>query len=326
MAEPSVCIVVLHYGSVADTIECVASLARQKYGNFHTLVVDNGSHAGLTDSLASYAPAVETIELPDNLGWSGGNNVGIDLALERGYDFIWLLNNDTAFPDGTIEALMRTAGELPAGVLHPAIYSYFEDNEAQLDPSISEPATMATWPVAERPGLYKIGSINGSCFMVHASVFRTIGTIDARYFLQWEETDFATRATKAGYSIYCDVSVRIQHKESRAFGARRKPLKTYYSIRNQFLYMEKHLRTWRKATHNLQQFYWTLWQTADATGMKPGSWWGVLRWVFSADLFARAVRMGLRDYVLRRFGRLNRRDETILLASTSKPAPPQQAG
>ena len=316
---PSLFIVVLHYSGLEDTLECVASLGRQTYGSAHTVVVDNGTGAGLATGLAVDYPWVEVVELAENLGWSGGNNVGIRLAMERGYDIVCLLNNDTVVPERAIEGLMETTAFLPPCILHPAIDSYGLDDEVQLDPSISQPSFLTIRPVPGRPSLFEIDSVNGACLMVHTKVFQDIGLIDERFFLLCEDGDFGARAVKAGYRLYCETSVRIQHKESQSFGGRRKPIKTYYGIRNRLLCIEKHDRTSRKLLQSGRGLFWTASGLAGAAETQPFTWWGFVRWSFSSDIFARALRMGVRDFLLHRFGRINRRDEEILTGKMPAP-------
>ena len=310
----SLLIIVLHYRGLEDTLECIASLGQQTYQNFHTIVVDNGSGETPKVQLAAAHPWVEILEMGENRGWSGGNNEGIRLAIAGNYDWVCLLNNDTVLPENTVARLMESAALLGPSVLHPAIDSYGDDNEIQFDPTIPEPPGMTATAVRERAGLYQVSAVNGSCLLAHVDVFRKIGLIDERFFLLCEDADLGARAVAAGFHAFCDTGVRIQHKESRSFGGRRKPIKTYYGLRNMLLFREKHERLQRTYFEYGRDLAWMVWGTAEAAGVAPRSWWDLLCWGFSKDLFARAVRMGLRDYLLRRFGRINNRDEQVLVA------------
>lgn len=312
----SLLIVVLHYRGLDDTLECLASLGRQTYTNVHTVVVDNGSGDKLAARLAEGYPWAEVLELEENRGWSGGNNAGIGLAIERNHDLVCLLNNDTVLPERVVERLVETMAFLGPCFLHPAIDSYGLDNEVQLDPTIPAPSYMNVTPVPGRGDLFEIDVTNGCCLLADVSVFQHIGLIDDRFFLLCEDTDLGKRAAAAGYHIFCDTTVRIQHKESRSFGGRRKPIKTYYSVRNMFLYTEKQIGFSRDIFRFGRYLAWTVWRTAEATGSQHRSWWRLACWVVSSDTFARATRMGVRDYLLRRFGRINKRDEIKLTSST----------
>ena len=315
----SLLVIVLHYNGLADTLECVASLGRQTYRNVHTIVIDNGSAELANPRLAADYPWVEVIELGDNLGWSGGNNTGIRLAIERNYDVVCLLNNDTVLPAHAAAKLMESAAVLGPCILHPAIDSYGRDDEPQLDPTIPQPPELEVAPVAGRTDLFEISSVNGACLLAHCSVFKRIGLIDERFFLLCEDGELGARAVSAGYRLFCDVSVRIQHKESRSFGGKRTPIKTYYGIRNMLLCLETPRGFWRALPSSGRQLVWMVWSTAEAAGDRPRSWWRLLRWSISANIFAHAVRMGVRDYLFRRFGRLNSRDEAILVTKASPP-------
>ncbi|WP_428493055.1 glycosyltransferase family 2 protein [Rhodopila sp.] len=305
-------IIILHYRGLDDTLECLASLERQLHSDVRIVVVDNGSDDRLTDRFAIDFPWVEVIELESNLGWSGGNNAGIKLAIAGAQDLVCLLNNDTVLPEGAIKRLMETASFFYPCLLHPAIDSYGAVGEAQLDPTIPRPPDLSAISTPGPAGVFQIDRVDGACVLAHVSIFKDIGLIDDRFFLLYEDADLGRRAAKAGYKIFCDSTVRIQHKESKSFGGRRRPIKTYYGLRNTLLYTELHHQFDRGFIRIGRTFGWTVWHTAEAAGAKPRSWWSLLLWTFSGDIFARAVRMAIRDYLLRRFGRLKKSDEAIL--------------
>lgn len=302
----SLLVIVLHYSGVDDTRECLASLESQAGGQVHVLVVENGAIEPLGPSFAAEYPWAEIQVQPENLGWAGGNNLGIRLAQQRGIDVVCLLNNDTVLPPRAFERLLDTAQKLDRFILHPVIDSYGADEPPQLDPAIPEPLDMTVRAVSEAPGVFRIGVVNGACLLAPTELFTQIGLIDARFFLLYEDADLGQRARAAGYGFYCDTGVRIRHKESRSFGGRRRPIKTYYAIRNRLLFEEKHppaKRTWRQRYASLAH---------SAAGAVPQSSIALVVWTLSGDQFARAFRMAVRDYLLRRFGRINPRDQARL--------------
>lgn len=313
----SLLVVVLHYRGVDDTLECLASLARQTCPDMRVLLVDNGStdFAGVDPG-----PGVELLRTGENLGWSGGNNAGIRLALQRGVDLVCLLNNDTVLADDALARLVATAVRLGPCILHPAIDFYAPGEGAQLDPSLGEPDFLTARLLPGERTLYEVDSPNGACLLAHRALIEAVGLIDDRFFLLCEDADFGRRAVRAGFRMYCDVAARIRHKESRAFGGRRTPIKTYYGIRNDLLFQEKH-EGWRRILRRTpRHVLWTAYGAAAATGARPASWWALLRWSLSADPHARALRLGVRDYLRRRFGRIGAADAARLGGS------PGQAG
>src|SRR5207249_3143382 len=111
------------------------------------------------------------------------------------------------------------------------------------------------------------------------------------------ETDFYLRAKKAGFHSFCFTGTRIYHKESRSFGGRRTPLKTYYIARNMLLILEKHYRRPRSILSQLKEVYWSL-AHLSLKGDVSARWWSFLLWLVSRDTFAAAARLGMRDYLL----------------------------
>lgn len=293
--------IVLSFNGQADTAACLDSLKAVPVPGFDILVVDNASQPGVTEALAAAYPDVELLALPENLGWAGGNNAGIRIGLERGYRWICLLNNDTVFPAGQVQAWLDTARGAPPGLLHPSIYYWDEPEIPQVHPDLDHSAYRQ---LDATPGVYRMNFAYGACLAVAREVFERVGLFDERFFLQLEETDFYMRANAAGYEALCYPAVRIFHKESRAFGGNRAAIKTYYSTRNNLLLIEKNRRGWREKRQGLRYLYWQLAALAALNEGRPAvSTAGLLRWLLSGSPSARAVRAGARDYLLRRFGK-----------------------
>ncbi|MGI4850304.1 MAG: glycosyltransferase, partial [Janthinobacterium lividum] len=91
--------IILSFNGCSDTIDCLDSLYADLPKQADLLLIDNASSGDVVSQLRGKFPQLEIIALPENLGWAGGNNVGVRLGLQRGYDWICLLNNDTVFPE-----------------------------------------------------------------------------------------------------------------------------------------------------------------------------------------------------------------------------------
>ncbi len=297
-----VTVIVLSYNNTADTLACLDSLTRDRGGEFDTIVVDNGSTDGAVAAIRAQYPNVTLIELAQNWGWAGGNNAGIRCALERGSKLICLLNNDTIVPAGTIAAMAQKSWRLGPCLLHPAI-DFAEPSEgAQLDPRQSIPRAFKR--LAQENEVFELDFAYGACLMIPADLFRAIGMFDERFFLQLEETDFYWRARQSGVRSLCMTSARITHAESRSFGGRKTPMKTYYFVRNTLLLTEKHHRSPPGVLRALLSLYWSLSRIAQQDeAQKPDR--AFLSWFVSRSPFPAAARAGLRDYLLRRFGRID---------------------
>ncbi len=305
MGTPSVLGVVLSFNTQSDTLECLESLQLQDCPNLSLLVIDNASTDGSQQAIQARFPDIELLALDTNLGWAGGNNVGIRIGLERNVDQICLLNNDLVLQETALRLLSSAYARLGSCLLHPGIYYYSDPNSPQLDPSTTGSTTggvIGKLPASDGEDVWELDHAYGACLMVGTEVFRRIGLLDERFFLQLEETDFFLRAQRQGLRALCVPSARVLHKESVAFGGRTIPIKTYYGIRNNLLLTEKNTTFGSRKffTYLKRRLYWHLRSLHREIG--SGSFLG---WMLSADAFAVAVRRGVLDYAMRRFGRVN---------------------
>ncbi|MDX5930103.1 glycosyltransferase family 2 protein [Acidiphilium acidophilum] len=289
-------VIVLHYRGVDDTMACLASIFEDRAAPVRVLLVDNGSGDDIAARLQARFADVAVLTLPENRGWAGGNNEGIAWAMQRGAAFVCLLNNDTLIAPGSFTALLRRSREAHPCLVQPAI-DYLDPAEgAQIDP--------AQWsgyaPLRAGDSVYALDFAYGACLMIPVSVFRMIGVFDERFFLQLEETDFYYRARRRGIPSLCDVGVRIRHAESRSFGGRVTPDKTYYLVRNSLLLAARNAVRPGIAIGVLRRAYWGV-SARGALGEKPAAW-RVLVWLLSGHDHACAARDGIRDFVFRRFG------------------------
>jgi GT2 family glycosyltransferase len=302
-----VLVIVLNFNGLADTLVCLESLCRQTCHRFDVLLIDNGSRVDDLGVVAAHFPQTEVIALADNLGWAGGNNVGLRLALARGYGFVCLLNNDTVLePEAIAELLAAAAAVGSPCLLHPAIFYYDQPAQPQLCPDLPAAADPASRRLAAMHGVVEMDWAYGACLLLPVAMLDStgpggIGLLDERFFLQLEEQDYYRRAAAIGLRSYCARRARILHKESASFGGRVTAAKIYYLARNSLLLAEKHDATPAGILHSLRRLLWSLQNQAQASGA-AASWPGLLRWLLSSDAMARAARQGIGDYLRRRFG------------------------
>jgi GT2 family glycosyltransferase len=296
MANPRTIVVILHYRGVEDTLACLRSVLPQQGDTLGVLLVDNGSADQIVEALGVAAMQVDVLRLAANQGWAGGNNAGIRWAREHGASAVCLLNNDTVVPDRVFINLAAVLDRFGPCLLHPAIDYADPAQGAQLNPSLS-PNTV---PVSGWETLYPMHYAYGACLFVPMTVFDRIGLFDERFFLQLEEADFYERARRSGIPAVCDVSVRILHSESRTFGGRVTPDKTYYIIRNSFLLAAKNYRDVKLAVRIIQRAYWTS-STVLRIGEQP-SFGAIFRRLITDDPHAVAIKQAIGDFCLMRFG------------------------
>ena len=206
------------------------------------------------------APNVRVIFNPHNLGFTGGNNVGIKYALEHGADYVFLLNNDTEIKDDCVLNLWRSfSRNKNIGIVAPKIYYApgFEFHRSRYKRSdlgkvIWYAGGEIDWNnvLGRHIGVDKVdrGQFNrmkwinfatGCAMMVKKGVFERIGLLDERFFLYLEDLDFSYRATKVGFKILFDPKAIVYHKNAGSSSSGSK-LQQYYMTRNRLLFGQKH--------------------------------------------------------------------------------------
>jgi GT2 family glycosyltransferase len=303
-------IVVLSYNQTEASLACLESIQCQTCTDFDVLVIDNASSENSAEKIAIAFPDIRMQALRQNLGWAGGNNVGIKRSLSEGCEWVMLLNNDTVLPENTVSDLYNHLNTLEPSILTPSIRYLYEPSEMQLNPSTGvysfHPAYVGEQPAIYRADLklWELDFVYGACMIVHRQVFETVGLMEERFFLQMEETDFYLRAKNKGFKTYCAASICIDHAESLSFGGKVTPTKTYYIARNNLLLAERHVRTFKAFKKAAQEYYYFLAAKSRSSG-RADSLSGVISWLVSSDANAQSCRLAIWHYATRQFGKLD---------------------
>ena len=205
MGSSLVYVIVLNFNGLKHLKYCIPNVLEGTYENFRVLLVDNGS----TDNSLEFAKKfrqVEVIENNENLGFSGGVNVGIKRALLQGADFIALLNNDSMVEKQWIEKALRVfAWDDKIGLvgcdLNPLADKDFNPHGAIVKGSIEQFKKVLRQNRPLRFNVLEEGILSGSGLFVKREVFEKAGLFDPVYFLYDEELDFETRARRAGFKL-----------------------------------------------------------------------------------------------------------------------------
>ncbi len=267
---PKVIVLILNWNRKDFALNCLASLKEQEYENFEAVVVDNGSTDGSEVEIRKSYPNVRIIQNGDNLGYAGGNNQGIRLALEQGADYIFLVNNDTRFHSRCLSELVDQGEKNPDyGILGPVAFSYNGENGAlnsgfELDWGLNRffPFRYVDGRVVLNQGkeIYPVDAVQGDAFFVRREVFERIGLFDERFFLLGEECDFCLNAKEAGYLTGVVKKAKFYRMISPTVGTST-PLRSYYATRNILLLISKHVRNDQKGRiqfHFLKKLGWDL--------------------------------------------------------------------
>ncbi len=239
-------IILLSYGGADLTLDCLRSLDRQTGVSFDVLIVDNASPDGTAEMLRRERPQVELLQAGSNLGYAGGNNLGLRHALRNSDGPFLLLNNDTLLESDSLQALLAALDRHPeAGILGPMVYTWGEGN------TISSAGGRIDWrhadavnigagePDAGQYGPRSVDFINGCSLLITRQAIARVGMLDERFFMYWEETDWCTRVRRAGFDVRFEPGARLRHKAT-ILPSDLGPNALYYMTRNRMLFFRKH--------------------------------------------------------------------------------------
>lgn len=322
MASPTVYIVLLNWNGRTDTVECLESLLQLEYPNYKVIVVDNGSTDGSVETISNLFPGISLLRNGKNIGYAGGNNVGIQWALEHGANYILILNNDTTVHPELVEHLIRVASLDPTiGLLGPANYYYSKPTTIwTVGAMMGRPphSGFVTIGEGDPDGFWKtttqFDALVGSAILIRRDVIEKIGLFDERFFLCYEEFDLSVRAREAGYKCLFVPEAKIWHKVGSALGVEDSPLRTYFNTRNRLLWSRKHLSRSSRNELIKESFQTvrkillpTLHFTKTEFSVFKTILWSFSSWLKTikrnlANPVNKAKLLGIRDYYLGRFG------------------------
>jgi GT2 family glycosyltransferase len=249
---PKVYIIIINWNGIIDTLESLASLCKLNYSNYEIIVINNGFSDNSVDIIKERHSNVIIIESQTNLGFTGGNNLGIRFALENNADYVWLLNNDTIVDSEALAHLVRAASmSRDNGIIGSVIYDYADNNKIQFAGATID------WVKGVSPhthtlhhnSMFEVERVNGCSMLVSRDVCTSIGLFDENYFLYAEEVDWCVRARNAKFKCLMEPMSKIYHKGSATVNkaAGKGIIVKYYNTRN-FLYLIDKLCPyyWRK--------------------------------------------------------------------------------
>jgi GT2 family glycosyltransferase len=250
MNRPLVSIISINYNQAQVTCAMLASLRQLTYPNYEVIVVDNASPTEDPAPIAEQFPEVKLIRSAENLGFAGGNNLGIKEA--KG-EYCLFLNNDTEVSAGLLEPLVAVfERDASVGVVSPKIIFYGTNDLIQYAgcDGIS-PWTGRGFVVGyleqdkgQHNNSRPTSLIHGAAMMVPTQVIRKAGLMPELYFLYYEELDWCEMIKRMGYSSYYEAGGTVYHKESVSVG-QGSVMRTYYLNRNRLLYIRRNSQGWR---------------------------------------------------------------------------------
>lgn len=245
--DPSVAIILVNWNGYAFTVDCLESLRKIDFPDFKIILVDNASQNNEGALLKSKFPEIDLIENDTNLGFAGGNNVGIRKALDDGYSHVMLLNNDTVVEPDFLGEMLRKFSQNPnLGVVQPLICFLHDRMKIWSAGGKWNQFLCRAITRGDRKNLEEYEARDGSldwatgcCMLMARSSLLDVGLLNESYFTYFEDVDWSLRFKKKGYDIELASQAVIYH-EAGASSKKKHSEGTlsatvfYYHVRNQF--------------------------------------------------------------------------------------------
>ena len=272
--SPLVSIIVLNYNAWELLVNCINSLKKSSYTNLEIIVVDNISSDNSQKKCKERFPEIKLIQNNENLGYCGGNNVGIKDA--KG-EFIVILNPDTIVQPNCINELISAYNKFGVGLYQPKILSLNEEDVIQ---STGNMLHVFGFGFARGKGnkvvdkveeIEKIGYASGTCLFTSREVFDKIGLLDEFLFLYHDDLDLGWRAAQIGINSYYVPKSKIFHVES--YSLKWSSKKFYWLERNRKYCLLTHYskKTYEKMRFSLMLvdlFVWAFYFSKGFLGVK----------------------------------------------------------
>ena len=242
-------IITVNFNQPEATIELLRSIdLHYPNASLEVILVDNGSKENYENKFKSVKKDINYIRSEQNLGFAGGNNLGIAAASGK---YLFLVNNDTEFTPDLMETLVKTLDENPRiGMISPKI-NYFDDQSIIQYAGFTEMnyytcRNSCIGQFEKDNGQYDqivapTGYVHGAAMMIRKEVLPKSGLMAENFFLYYEEMDWCEQVKKAGYEIWINTNALIYHKESLSVG-KNSALKEYFMNRNRILFIRRNAK------------------------------------------------------------------------------------
>lgn len=242
-------VITVNYNGLRDTCALLDHLTFD-HNDTEVIVVDNGSANNEAETIASRYANVKCIRSERNLGFAGGNNLGIRHAQGK---YLFFVNNDTEVSMNDIDMLIKRIDTSEhIGIVCPKIRFFYGDRHIQY--AGFTPMSLITCrnrgigydeaDIGQYDTPRQTAFAHGAAMMARRDTVNKVGLIPECYFLYYEEMDWSMMMKRNGYQIWYEPSATVYHKESQSTGAN-SPLKTYYLTRNRLLFIKRNSEQFR---------------------------------------------------------------------------------
>ena len=249
--QPLVYCVILNWNGGTLLLDTLESVGKMTYENRTVLVVDNGSTDGSMATALSQHPRVEVIENGANLGFGEGNNAGIRTALDRGAEWVFLLNSDIIVDPLLLSELMAVAGPDPRiGIVGPKIYYHsqpsliwYAGGRINYFAGVNSHRGIRRVDRGQYDTCEDTDYVTGCALLIRRAALETAGMFDPAFSPAYgEDADLCVRVAGAGYRIVYVPQGRLWHRVSAFSGGGLTPLKTRLKVEHSLIFLQKHAR------------------------------------------------------------------------------------
>jgi GT2 family glycosyltransferase len=248
---PLVCVVICNFNKRDDVLVAIESVQASTGVALEIVVVDNCSTDGSAQAIRDLQyKNVRVIDLPENIGGSGGFKVGMEASLRSQAEFVLLLDNDASVAPDTIAGLVDAMNnDLELGAVGPAILKAYSPGEIQDVGGFLSSEFFSHWPGFNSlpiddlslPPLY-CEYLAACCLLTRRSVIEEVGSFDESFFIYWDDVDWCTRVRNAGYRLKVFPELRSWHKGGIQTATSTVP--TYYNMRNRVRFFSRYPNLW----------------------------------------------------------------------------------
>jgi GT2 family glycosyltransferase len=223
-AHPKVSIIILNWNGLKDTIECLESLKKVTYPNYEVILVDNASSGNDVEVLGErYRDYIHIIQNDKNYGFARGNNVGIRYALDKGTDYMLLLNNDTVVAPDFLDVMVNVAqSDERIGIVCPRTYLYSQPDKVNFDGGVKVSLWWGTKTDRLRPdderAIVDTEFATGAAMLIRRRTLAEIGLLPEEYFFGIEDIDYSLQALRHKLRIAVARRATVWHKVSSTAG------------------------------------------------------------------------------------------------------------
>ena len=259
--QKKLAIVIINWNSFDLTSDTLVSLSSTSYKNYDIIVVDNFSTDNSAAQLEKDFPSIILLRSDENKGFTGGNNLGFDYAINEGYEYVMMLNNDVAVEPDFLEPLVvKLDMDEKIGGVQPLIY-FYHDREliwnagSRYNDIFGIPYILGYYRKdkgqLQRKKQKSIDWITGCAFMIRTEVLKKVGVLKQDFFIYYEDVDLSFRIKEAGYALAYEASSVVYHKTGMSHKSKEKLKEGYLNPKVHYLNARNRLFVLKEYTQKI---------------------------------------------------------------------------